>query len=178
VAALANRSDGELDALADEINLDGWRRRAARWSVANDPPAVEPLFSLAELLQLGSTGGIGSLSGWGMAASSYDGCVCTVLAPAGRWVLGVGRFPRGSVAVHVADLNLRVAEALAALNVPAALAKGVLAAATQDYVDRVKPSYADDWLTLVRSAQAVSDQRIQDYVAALAANGPLLPEAP
>jgi hypothetical protein len=77
----------------------------------------------------------------------------------------------------VPDLNLRVAAALAELKLPAALARGVLAAATQDYVDRVKPLYPDDWLTLVRSAQAFSIERIQDYVAALTINGPLVPDS-
>jgi hypothetical protein len=78
----------------------------------------------------------------------------------------------------MADLNLRVAVALSELKLPAALAKGVLAAAMQDYVDRVKPLYPDDWLTLVRSAQALSIQKMQDYVATLTANGPLVPERP
>ena len=78
----------------------------------------------------------------------------------------------------MADLNLRVAVALAELKLPAALARGVLAAAMQDYVDRVKPLYPDDWLTLVRAAQALSAERIQDYIAALTINGPLVPVGP
>jgi len=78
----------------------------------------------------------------------------------------------------VPDLNLRVAVALAELKLPAALARGVLAAAMQDYVDRVKPLYPDDWLTLVRAAQALSTERIQDYIAALTVNGPLVPARP
>jgi hypothetical protein len=89
-------------------------------------------------------------------------------------LLVIGRWPQGTVATEVADLNLRVAVALADLKLPAALAKGVLAAAMQDYVDHVKPLHPDDWLTLVRSAQSVSNERIQDYVAGLTANGPLI----
>ena len=53
-------------------------------------------------------------------------------------------------------------------------AKGVLAAATQDFVDRVRPLYPYDWLTLVRTAQSLTNARIEDYVAALAADGPLV----
>jgi hypothetical protein len=113
-----------------------------------------------------------------MAASAYDGCICTMLTPPGQWILGAGRSPRGTVATHVADLNLRVAVALAELKLPAALARGVLGAAMQDYVDRVKPLYPDDWLTLVRAAQALSAERIQDYIAALTINGPLVPVGP
>ena len=100
-----------------------------------------------------------------------------MLTPPGRWILSAGRWPRGTVATHVADLNLRVAVALADLKLPAPLARGVLASAMQDYVDRVKPLYPDDWLTLVRSAQALSIERIQDYIAALTINGPLVPDS-
>jgi hypothetical protein len=68
-----------------------------------------------------------------------------------------------------------VALALAELKLPAALARAVLATAMQDYVDRVKPLHADDWLTMVRSAQALSKARIDEYVSALTASGPLVP---
>jgi hypothetical protein len=77
----------------------------------------------------------------------------------------------------VGDLNLRVAVALKELGLPAALAKGVLAAATLDFVERVKPLHPDDWLTLVRVAQALTIDRITDYVAALTADGPLVSTA-
>ena len=173
VERLAARPDA-LAAIANDIALDGWRRRAVQWSLVNDPQRVPSYFSLAELVQLGEPNAMAGLHAWGMAAA----CMCTALTPPGQWMLDAGRWPRGSVATHVADLNLRVAVALNELKLPAALAKGVLAAATQDYVDRVKPLYPDDWLTLVRSAQALSIQKIQDYVATLTANGPLVPESP
>jgi hypothetical protein len=176
LASLTARNDA-LDTLADEISLDGWRRRAVRWSLANDPQHVASFFSLAELLYLGKPTSATNLNAWGMAADAYDGCVCTQLARPGQWWLVIGRWPQGTVATQVADVNLRVALALADLKLPAALAKGVLAAAMQDYVDHVKPLHPDDWLSLVRSAQSVSDERIQDYVAGLTANGPLIPDS-
>jgi hypothetical protein len=83
------------------------------------------------------------------------------------------------VATTVPDLNLHVAEVLADLRLPASLAPHVLSEAVQDFIDEVKPTDANDWLTLVRSAQAVSRERIEDYVAAAAAvDGPLVPEKP
>jgi hypothetical protein len=109
-----------------------------------------------------------------VAADAYDGCLCTRLAPPGRADTIAGRWPAETVATEVADLNLRVAVALADMKLPAALAKGVLAAATQDFVDRVRPLYPYDWLTLVRTAQSLTNARIEDYVAALAADGPLV----
>jgi len=177
VAGLPGHDDA-VDTIADEIRLDGWRRRAVRWSLAHDPQRVPSLFSLAELMHLGAPALSTTLRAWGMAASAYDGCICTMLTPPGQWILGGGRSPRGTVATHVPDLNLRVAVALAELKLPAALARGVLGAAMQDYVDHVKPLYPDDWLTLVRSAQALSAERIQDYIATLTINGPLVPARP
>ena len=91
--------------------------------------------------------------------------------------IGLQQPLHGTVAGQVADLNLRVVLALNELNLPAALARGVLAAATQDYIDNVAPLYPDDWLTLVRSAQSISTDRIADYVAALTADGTLSPVA-
>ena len=81
------------------------------------------------------------------------------------------------LATTVADLNLRIAIVLSELKLPAAIERHVLAAAMQDFIDEVKPTDADDWLTLVRSAQSVSRERIEDYVAAVAASGPLVPAA-
>jgi hypothetical protein len=74
------------------------------------------------------------------------------------------------------DLNLRVAVVLHDLRLPAGLAKDVLLAATQDFIDETAPTDADDWLTLVRTAQALKRERVEDYVAALAAAGPLWPD--
>jgi hypothetical protein len=109
-----------------------------------------------------------------MSALTSLGCICTQLAPPGLWTALVGRAQLGLLATTVADLNLRVAVMLRELQLPAALARSVLAAAVQDFVDRVQPSDADDWLTLVRTAQSVSRERIEDYVAAAAAGGPLV----
>jgi hypothetical protein len=82
------------------------------------------------------------------------------------------------MASTVADLNLRVAIALGELRLPAAAAKSVLSAAVQDFVDEVRPADFNDWLTLVRTAQAVPRERIEDYVAIATADGPLVPQAP
>jgi hypothetical protein len=163
-----------FDALADDIAMDGWRRRAVRWALANDPEHVLSFFSLTDLLYLGNPSPSKDLNSWGTAADDYDGCLCTRLSPPGRWTVMTGRLRSGTLSTQIADLNLHIALMLKALKLPAALAKGVLAAATQDYVDAVNPLYADDWLTLVRQAQTVSPERIADYVAALTTSGPLV----
>jgi hypothetical protein len=91
----------------------------------------------------------------------------------GVWTLRVGRPHLGLLAATVADLNLRVAITLFELGLPAALAKSVLAVAVQEFVDETRPADSDDWLTFVRAARGLSRERIEDYVATAAFNGPL-----
>ena len=74
----------------------------------------------------------------------------------------------------MADLHLQVAMILRELNLPAALAKVVLSAAVQDFIDEVSPTDAADWLTMVRTAWTVSPERVEDYMAAATAVGPLM----
>ena len=59
---------------------------------------------------------------------------------------------------------------------PAALAKHVLGAAVQDFIDQARPTDSNDWLALVRAAQAFTRERIEDYVATATADGPLVPD--
>ncbi len=175
IVALA--SDADLfDAAARDIALSGRRRREVQWTLGHDPARLESMFSLTELLYLG--GGVPSpaLDAWGMAALPTTGCLCTRLAPPGRWTRLTGRPQLGLLATTVADLNLRVAHVLHEARLPAAIAKHVLAAAMQDFIDEVKPVNADDWLTLVRGARSVAQERLEDYIAAAAADGPLVPD--
>jgi hypothetical protein len=53
--------------------------------------------------------------------------------------------------------------------------RDVLGAVTQDYVDTAQPADQDDWVSLVDHARSLDDDRLQDYVAALVAGGPLVP---
>ena len=175
VAAMATHAD-TFDAVAAEITLDGWRRRAVQWSLAHDPALVPSMFSMTELLRLGGGPPAASLDAWGMSAHASDGCLCTRFTAPGHWTLWIGRPQLGLVATGVADLNLIVAVTLHDLRLPAALARHVLSAAVQDFIDQVRPTDAYDWLTLVRAAQQVSRERVEDYVASAAADGPLVRE--
>ena len=108
---------------------------------------------------------------WSQLVAYARGC-----RPRAGLPLVVGRRQIGLLASAVPDLNLHVARSLARLRVPARLAKYVLSAALQDFVDEVRGTDPDDWLSLVRGAAAVPLERIEDYVAAAAADGPLLPD--
>jgi len=105
------------------------------------------------------------------------GCVCTRMPSPGRLPLFLGRRQIGLLAAAVPDLNLHVARMLARLQLPAPLAKFVLSAAVQDFIDEVRATDPDDWLSLIRGAGAVPRDRIEDYVAAAAADGPLVPDS-
>ena len=173
-AAVADPS--RWDEVADQARLDGWRRRAGRWAITGDPASVPSFFSLTDLYVLGGPPADVPVGRWGMSGDVVDGCLCPVAPLPGGSTIVMGRPQLGALATQVADLNLHIAERLGALHLPAALARGVLAAATQDFLDQVRPIHGNDWLTMVRAAQAIPDDRIADYIAALTADGPLVAE--
>ena len=88
----------------------------------------------------------------------------------------IGRPQLGLMAETVADLNLHIATMLRELALPAAAAKAVLSAAVQDFIDEARPTDFNDWLTLVRTAQGVPRERVEDYVAVATSDGPLVPQ--
>jgi hypothetical protein len=177
VQALA-KTPSAWDAAADTVRMDGWRRNAGRWTLEHDVEKTPSFFSLLDLFYLGGPPVDIPLDRWGIAAGSIEGCICTRAPVPGLAFIVAGRPQVGVLATQVVDLNFRIVERLVALHLPAALAPGVLAAAVQDYIEQVKPLHSSDWLTLVRMAQDVTDERIEDYVASLTADGPLVADLP
>ena len=88
-----------------------------------------------------------------------------------------GRPQLGLLATTVADLNLRIAIVLSELKLPAAIERHVLAAAMQDFIDEVKPTDADDWLTLVRSRSKRDARADRGLCRGGRGVGPLVPAA-
>jgi hypothetical protein len=168
-------AEDALDAAVDEISMEPWRRRAIRWTVAHERDRVTSMLTLTELLVLGG-GKPSELDAWGMVTVS-SGCLCPRLPRPGSWPILVGRPQLGTVATGVADLNLHVAVMLKEMGLPAALARVILSGAMQDFVDDVKPTDDGDWLTLVRRARTVPRDRVEDYIAAATATGPLVPDS-
>jgi len=111
-----------------------------------------------------------------VSAIPLEGCLCTSFPAPGDWRNYAGRPGMGLIGTQVADLTLRVAELLHELDLPAVLTPYVLSAATLEFVDRVQPSYEDDWRTLVVTARALTRERVEDYMATLAVGGPLIPD--
>jgi hypothetical protein len=168
---------GALDQIADEIRMDGWRRRALQWMLVREPERIGSMFSMTELLYLGGAP-VNDLQSWGMAAHATLGCICSRLAPPGEWRTLLGRPQLGLMATVVPDLHLQVAILLRELQLPAAIARSVLTAAVQDFIDEARTTDANDWIGLVRAAQALSRERVEDYVAGATAYGPLIPDGP
>jgi hypothetical protein len=169
----ATRGDaGRLDAVLADGGVSEWRREAARWALANAPADTIDL-SLVETLWIG--GGAGEVDEWGAAVQPLSGCLCLRMPQPIAWETLAGRPAAGLIATLGADVNLRLADALAARRLPAALLPAVLAFAMQDILDEAQPAYYDDWPAFSRVARGLPDHRIDDYIAALAAGGPLLP---
>ena len=102
VTALGH-GDNDWPGLADEISLDGWRRRAVRWTLEQEPDRVLSFFSLGELLYLGRPPATARLQAWGVAGGAYNGCFCAVVTSSGQWRLAVGRPSSGLLAAHVPE---------------------------------------------------------------------------
>lgn len=171
VTGLAARPD-TLDAIADAAALSEWRRSGLRWLLARDPGRVADAFTLLELYRLG--GGTAA-PGWGAASKALDGCFCLRLSPGTPWEEYSGRPSSGLLATQLADVMLRTAQALSARRLPALLMRDVAAFAMQDAMDAARPGYFAEWLSVAFAARDLSDDRFDDYVAALTAAGPLIP---
>jgi hypothetical protein len=172
----AARDPAAAAVLAGEVEMDGWRARALAWTAAHDPARTSTFFSLPELMVLAGQDHLSRFDAWGASRAALDGCLCVTLTPSRAWRLVIGRQQLGLLGVATPDLNLRIAALLTDLQVPAVLAKSVASAAMLNYVDNVRPNHPDDWLSLVRGVGDLTREQVEDYVAAAAADGPLIPD--
>ena len=175
-AAARTAADAALEIIADELSLEGWRRRTLHRMAVHEADRVPSMFSLTELLALGG-GAAAELHPWGMSMLTSQGCLCSRLTPPGRWPTLLGRPPLGLTATALADVHLHVAIMLKEMRLPAAVAKVVLSGAVQDFIDEARPTDDADWLTLVHAARAATRDRIEDYIAAATAAGPFVPDS-
>jgi hypothetical protein len=167
---------GEAARIADEAGLSPARRALLAWVVAHDRQRLGVFLSPSELLWLGlGNGPAGALHAWGAPASSRVGCLCLQMVARRPWEGFAGRENRGMTASAFPDLNLRLAELLADLRMPAALLGPVLGAATIDFVDSVISRDPDDRRGMVEFVQALRTDRVEQYLALLTTDGPLVP---
>ncbi len=167
-----------LDRLAATAGLGATRRTALAWVAAHAPDDVAALFSTTDVWRLGLEPGDDErrLQAWGVSQEALDGCLCIGVPARGGFEAYRGRPGTGVLGSVLVDLNLRVAEVLAGLDVPAGLFADVLPMALQDYLDGVPALFDDDWQAVARYTGFITRERVEDYVSALAAAGPLRPE--
>ncbi len=169
----------EALALSDEINLSPTRRSVLSWVIANDPDRIRTFLSPIELLWLGlGTRPVAPpLRAWGASAAPRVGCLCVELLDRRPWESLAGRWSSGIFATGFADLNLRLGELLQELHMPASLLAPVLASATLDFVNGARSRGQDDHRGLVEFVRALKSERVEQYLALLTTDGPLVPIA-
>jgi hypothetical protein len=176
--ATAAHDRSDIDALAEHAGVERWRRRLMRLAAGGGDAAVMQYWSLGEVCGVGQMDTIAAdPRGWGVAQRLRDGSWEQAL-PVRLSVHDLGgRLGMGLLSAQSADLQLRVVEWLAELKLPAGLAPGVLRAAAWDLAMNTQMADLDDWLALIRTAQALPADRMADHVSALTSDGPLVPVA-
>jgi hypothetical protein len=168
--------DAEVERVTRDAGFSEWRREALRWTLANERDQRLARFSLVDLFWLGAPRAPARrFDAWGTASIVVDGCLCLRMPRAEPWESRTGRSSTGHLATFGADVSLRIAEVLAELKLSAALAPAVLAFATQDVIDGARPAFFDDWPAFQRTARDLPRERLIDYIAAVAADGALVP---
>ena len=174
--AAAGSNLAEVLALAAEVDLSPAVRQTLRWTLTRTPDAAPTLFSLRDLLWLGKPDlSPAALDRWGIYAEGLDNRLRPAMPSPAPWESFGGRADGGLIATQSPDLTLRMAEETARLKLPAQLVPGLLTFATLDYWHDVDSRFPDDWPAMARQALALSASRVEDYVAALAGDGPLRP---
>ncbi len=170
-------TEADVEAIARDAGLSAWRREALRWTLAHDGAQRSTQLSVVELMWLGRprTSAAVSLDGWGAAVLPMGGCVCLAMPGAQPWEILSGRPSQGLLATRGADVSIIVADTLAALDLPAQIAPGVIAYAMQEVIDQARPAHFDDWSGFSHAASALTRDSLVDYIAAQTAGGPLLP---
>lgn len=174
-----NRAATNLDALmaiAAEVHLTAPVRETLAWTLTRTPDRVTSLFGLRDLLWLGQPDlPQATLDRWGVYAEALHSRARLAMPRPASWEHFAGRSDGGLIATQTPDLVLRLAQETARLRLPAQLVPGLLMYAVQDYWHDVESRFPDDWPSMARQALALSPARVEDYVAALAGNGPLRP---
>jgi hypothetical protein len=166
----------ELMMLANEAALPAAVKHTLPWTLTRTPELAPALFGLRDLLWIGKPDVPGErLDRWGVYVENLDNRLRAAMPPPLPWEYLGGRADGGLIATQLPDLTLRLAEETARLKLPAQLIPGLLTFATQDFWHDVDSRFPDDWPAMARQALALSPSRVEDYVAALAGDGPLRP---
>ena len=105
---------------------------------------------------------------------SVSRCLC-LAPPSNRWErLGLARQPSQAIEMTAEPLR-RVVEELSRRKMPLVLAPGVLRLLISDLVENAAVSHPDDVVGVLDHLRHIPASRFDDYIAAIAARGPLTP---
>jgi hypothetical protein len=172
----ALQSPAEVAAIADAIHMSPQRRTLLAWTVVHDRARVAAFLSPTELFWLGrGEAPIANLDAWGVPAGPRRGCLCVRVVKGQSIDVYAGRWNTGMTASAFPDLNLRLAELLSDLHMPASLLGPVLTSATLDFVNSATSRDQDDRRGLSEFVQSLKPDRVEQYLALLTTDGPLVP---
>jgi hypothetical protein len=173
------RGAAMVQAIADTASLDRVMARAGiagpragwlRWTMANGR-TVSDMMTNEDLVR---AGGIElRSSSWGVTAA-VGTCICLTV-PSLSWEMrGMPRQP-DQAAITIVEPALRTALEIRQRRLPSALAPGVLALVVTDIIERSALPHHSDVPAIGAAVRRVSSTVFDDYVAAVAARGPLVP---
>ncbi len=179
VLASALAADDHLGDTLARAGITGWRAQLLRWTHAFEPDAALRMVARSELVWLGVREPLpADVDAWGAPAQTIDGAWALRFPGPDAIDAVAGRQASAYLPGRFADLTLRVAELLMDLRLPSVLTREVLRAGLQRFIDDARPAYPDDWMALVRRANALGRADAEDYVYALTVtDGPLVPAA-
>lgn len=163
-------SAAALEALAMEAAMSADRRAALAWMTVEEPARVHDLFTQAELVRLGAPA-LTPPAVLGTPNLPFDTRLGLAWRSAEPWESYSGRATLGLLVAATPELPLRIADWLTQAELPPALFPGVLAFAVQDVIDSAGLSSSEDWHGFVRHGRALTRERFDDYVSALAGLG-------
>jgi hypothetical protein len=171
------QSAADADALAGEMRMPAIRRSLFAWTAAESLPQASASLSPVEVFAAGLDGAAPprSLDAWGVSGAPRLGCQCLQMPAPRPLEAFTGRWFSGVLASGFADLNLRIAELLAGLDMPGMLLAPVLASATWDFLMNVRIHDFDDASAWVEFASGIGVDQVEQYLALLTTDGPLMP---
>jgi hypothetical protein len=161
---------------AEVAGTSALRQTLAGWIAEADPGSLTGVFSMTEILRLGSDGAPppDTLAGWGNAQSPLTGRMLAGPLPSLPWERYGGR-SRRLVSCALPDLQLSLAVRLAAMDLPAVLIVDLMPAATFELVNLAAPRHADDFDALSEYVRRLNQDSVERYLGLLTTAGPLRP---
>jgi hypothetical protein len=162
----------ELRPLLQRARVDEARQNLILWLAERSPAKAASALTITELYRLGAADP--AAPAWGGSSAPIDGCLC--LSALGPWTPeDVRGWASGALGSTLADVPLRLAEEVTALQLPAALTPAVLPMALRDWTSRVDQTSADDWIALTLWPRQLAAERVEEYLLQLVADGMLAP---